>query len=80
MDVKLSVPKEPKEIKQWIQTQPRQGGRASGIDWDSINVWFGNQLPKYLWKVWQDELKPAGFNWQKFLKLLKYRIDRIILW
>jgi len=79
MRLNLYTPKEPKEIKKWIQNQSQQRD-SSEIDWASLNVWFGNKLPRFLWKEWQGELKPVGFNWQKFLKLLKYRTDAIILW
>jgi len=79
MKLNLSTPKEPVEIKEQIKTF-HQKYRNDSIDWASLNVWFGNQLPKYLWQEWKDKLKPAGFTWQKFLKLLKYRTDKIILW
>jgi hypothetical protein len=79
MNLNLSIPKEPKDVKEWINSFERRG-RTPGIDWASLNVWYGNQLPKYLWHEWKDELKQAGFNWQKFLKILKYRTDQIILW
>jgi len=79
MELNLSIPKEPITVKKWIQAQP-QYGQTPGIDWASLNVWFGNQLPKYLWREWKGELKRVGFNWQKFLKILKYRTDEIILW
>jgi len=75
----LNIPKEPQEVKDWIKNLEKYGG-SPGIDWDSLNVWYGNQLPKYLWRSWKDELIPRGFTWQKFLRLLKYRTDKIILW
>jgi len=37
-------------------------------------------MPKYLWDEWKGELKPRGFTWQKFLKLLSQRTDAILLW
>ena len=79
MKLNLSTPKEPVEVKEQIKAS-HQKYRSGSIDWASLNVWFGNQLPKYLWKEWKDKLKPSGFTWQKFLKLLKYRTDKIILW
>lgn len=75
----LPVPKEPQEVKEWIESLDKRKG-SPGIGWESLNVWYGNQLPKYLWKEWKDELGYRGFNWQKFLRLLKYRTDKIILW
>ena len=79
MKLNLSTPKEPVEIKEQIKMF-HQKYYSDSTDWTSLNVWFGNQLPKYLWKEWKDKLKPSGFTWQKFLKLLKYRTDAIILW
>jgi len=79
MKLNLSTPREPVEVKEQIKAS-HQKYRSGSIDWASLNVWFGNQLPKYLWKEWKDKLKPSGFTWQKFLKLLKYRTDKIILW
>ena len=79
MNLKLSKPKEPREVKKQIKLFYQKSYNGS-IDWASLNVWFGNQLPKYLWREWKDELKPAGFTWQKFLRLLKFRTDKIILW
>jgi hypothetical protein len=79
MKKKLFIPKEPKEVKEWIKSvESRTGG--PDVNWASLNVWYGNQLPKYLWKEWKGELKSNGFNWQKFLRLLKHRTDKIILW
>lgn len=75
----LNIPKEPQKVKAWIkELEKRKGG--PGIDWDSLNVWYGNRLPKYLWAEWRDNLVSRGLNWQKFLRLLKYRTDKIILW
>jgi hypothetical protein len=79
MNLNLPIPKEPEDVKEWIKSF-EQKGQTPGIDWASLNVWYGNQLPKYLWREWKSELKRVGFNWQKFLKILKYRTDRIILW
>lgn len=75
----LNIPKEPQEVKKYIKRLEKYGGNLR-IDWESLNVWYGNQLPKYLWKEWKEELVSRGFNWQKFLRLLKYRTDKIILW
>lgn len=54
--------------------------KTPGVKWDSLDVWYGNQLPKYLWGEWKGILKPRGFTWQKFLRLLKHRTDAILLW
>ena len=79
MKLNLLTPKEPAEIKKRIKSF-HQKSNSNSIDWAPLNVWFGNQLPKYLWREWKDKLKSSGFTWQKFLKLLKYRTDAIILW
>jgi len=79
MNLNLTIPKEPIAVKKLINLEPKRG-MSSGINWASLNVWYGNQLPKYLWLEWKSELKQSGFNWQKFLKILKYRTDQIILW
>ena len=50
------------------------------VKWENLNVWYGLELPKYLWSEWKDELKQTGFNWQTFLRLLKHRTDAILLW
>ena len=77
----LNVPKEPKDIKESIQKiESVTGSGSNPINWDSFNVWYGNKLPKHLWDEWKDELKPAGFTWQKFLKLLGRRTDAVLLW
>ena len=54
--------------------------KTPGVKWENLNVWYGNQLPKYLWNEWKDALKPRGFTWQKFLRLLKHRTDAVLLW
>jgi len=50
------------------------------INWDSFIVWAGNKLPKYLWDTWKADLKPRGFTWQKFMRLMRYRTDISVLW
>ena len=76
----LNIPQEPKHVKEWIRSVERANGKTPSVKWDSLNVWYGNQLPKYLWGEWKGILKPRGFTWQKFLRLLKHRTDVILLW
>ena len=76
----LEIPKEPKHVKNWIESIERGSTKTPGIKWDRLYVWYGNQLPKYLWDEWKRDLKPRGFTWQKFLKLLRYRTDAVLLW
>lgn len=76
----LHTPNEPKEVKNWIHSVEQISGKTPGNRWENLNVWYGNKLPKYLWAEWKNILKPQGFTWQKFLKLLRQRTDAILLW
>lgn len=76
----LPIPKEPQKVKEWIRSIEQMSSKTPGIKWENLNVWYGNQLPKYLWAEWKDHLKPRGFTWQKFLKLLRQRTDAVLLW
>jgi hypothetical protein len=74
----LKIPEEKEEIKRQIH-----GLRSAISDAekrDSLAVWFGNIIPKYLWESWKNELKKEGWNWQRFLKLLSYRTGDAILY
>lgn len=80
-DMALPTPKEPKHVKEWIKSVEQGTSKTSStINCDSLNVWYGNRLPKYLWDEWKNDLKPRGFTWQKFLKLLSHRTDAVLLW
>lgn len=76
----LSVPREPTEIKKQILELRGRMGSSGGIDYNSLAVWYGNRVPKYLWDTWKSELGKKGFTWQRFLKLMKYRTDDAFLW
>ncbi len=76
----LHIPKEPQEVKEWIRSIEKMSSKTPDAKWENLNVWYGNQLPKYLWAEWKDVLKPRGFTWQKFLKVLRQRTDTILLW
>ncbi len=78
--MKLHIPKESQQIKEWIKSVESLSPKTPGVKWDSLNVWYGNQLPKYLWEEWKKDLKVLGFTWQKFLKLLGHRKDLPLLW
>lgn len=78
--MKLNTPKEPQHVKEWIRSVEKMNSKDPKVNWENLNVWYGNQLPKYLWEEWKDELKPAGFTWQKLLRLLKHRTDAVLLW
>ena len=47
---------------------------------DALAIRYGNKLQKYLWNAWKDSLKRKDFTWQKFIKLLKYKTEDILLW
>lgn len=78
--MKLKIPEEPKEILVYMRSVSDQMKIGSSIDWDSFSVWAANKLPQYLWHEWKEELKPRGFTWQKFLKLLRTRTDTVLAW
>jgi len=80
MKEKIKIPNEPVELKERMQNWEYQGSSNPDIYWDSFVVWAGNQLPKYLWREWKEDLVTVGFTWQRFLKLLKFRTDKAILW
>lgn len=79
MSLRLEIPPESSELRDEVM-RLRDSLSGSGINWDPMAVWFGNKIPKYLWAHWKAELKPAGFTWQKFLRLLRYRTDGAVLW
>src|SRR5712692_1227509 len=77
----LPVPAEPKELKSWMRSLKETYLSDPSIDGgDSFVVWLGNKLPKYLWDAWKNDLKPIGFTWQKFMRLLHYRTDVGVMW
>jgi len=78
--MKLHIPKESPEVKKWMVWVESQTQNTPNIKWDALNVWYGNKLPKYLWDEWKDKLKPEGFTWQIFLKLIRHRTDKVVLW
>lgn len=80
MHIKLTTPEEPQEVKKFMMSLETTGFNGPDIEWDPLIVWYGNRLPKYLWDQWKDKLKPAGFTWQKFMRLLHYRTDISVLW
>jgi transposase len=80
MPVKIGIPEEPQDIKDYILRLRSRMEPSGGIDWDPLLVWAGNKIPQYLWNHWKRELSERGFTWQKFLRLLRYRTDDAILW
>jgi tetratricopeptide (TPR) repeat protein len=76
----LPVPPEPRDIKKWMRSLKESQFGDPTINWDSYVVWAGNKLPKYLWQSWKSNLKPAGFTWQKFMRVLRHRTDVGVMW
>ena len=76
--MKLSIPPEPKILKQQFIKQKRN----IGLKIDNLTAWFGNKLPSYLWREggWSKPLKAMGYNWQSFLKILALHKRDIIKW
>lgn len=80
MKRQLPVPPEPLDAKERILAVRARLGPGRDVDWDPLAVWFGNRIPSYLWRRWKAELTKEGFTWQRFLRLMKYRTDDLILW
>ena len=76
----LPIPREPKDILAYVRSVETQMSKGSDINWDSFSVWAANKLPQYLWNEWKDELKPQGFTWQKFSRLIRMRTDKMVGW
>lgn len=72
--MRLMIPPEPTILK------PRT--TTTTWDIDSLGMWFGNQLPRYLWKDagWSQPLKAEGYTWQSFLKVLSLHKKEMIQW
>ena len=45
----IRIPKEPKDIKDFIRSVKSDMGEGDDINWDSFSIWAMNKLPKYLW-------------------------------
>ena len=76
----LSFPPEPKDIKEFIICLRRNMKGGDDIDYDALAVWYLNKLPKYLWNMWKNSLTQYGYNWQKFLRVMKLHTNDVILW
>jgi len=78
----LTSPPEPEDIKKEILGLRSRTGSEMDIDWDSLAVWYGNRIPKYLWTEcgWKNILSKKGYTWQRFLKLMKYHTTDMVLW
>ncbi|MCC6014815.1 MAG: hypothetical protein LM564_03815 [Desulfurococcaceae archaeon] len=76
----LPRPEEPIQIKSKIKQLERIMCAENNADCNKVVVWSNNELPRYLWDQWSAELKKWGYDWQRFLKVLKLVTGDIILW
>lgn len=75
VDSFLQPPPEPLDIKKTLRSlYDAQGRRAKYI------VFAGNQLPKYLWDHWSEQLRKMGFKWQDILRSLSRNSDKALSW
>ena len=74
--MRLTIPPEPAIIR------PTTNTTTQTWDFDSLGLWFGNQLPRYLWHDadWATPLKAEGYTWQGFLKILSLHKKDMIRW
>ena len=71
----LQTPPEPLDIKKTLRTlYEAQGRKAKYI------VFAGNQLPKYLWDHWSEDLHRIGLKWQDILRSLSRNSDKALAW
>jgi len=76
----IYIPPEPKDIKEFITSVRNSIKSSDSIDADTLAVWYLNKLPKYLWSMWKEVLISRGYNWQKFLRVMKLHTNDVILW
>ena len=85
MGENLKIPPESEHVKNtalymWLEIGQTRLGDSPAIDPEREDVWSSKILPEYLWDQWEDELSKKGFTKRKFLRLMKYRTDDILLW
>lgn len=85
MEERLKVPTESEDVKNtvlymWIEIGHARLGENTAIDPERKDIWSGSTLPEYLWNIWKDELSRKGFTHHRFLRLMKYRTDDMLLW
>lgn len=66
---------EPTNIKQEVlklfSRHPEAREEGSHSVADPISYWYGNKLPRYLWKAgWGPSLKAAGLNEDRFMRVV----------
>ncbi len=85
MGERLKIPAESEAVKNvvlflWVEVGKARLGDSIPADPERKDIWSGSTLPEYLWDIWKDELGKKGFTHQKFLRLMKYRTDDMLLW
>jgi len=85
MGENLKIPPESEDVKNavlymWLEIGRVRLGDSTPIDSEREEIWSGKILPEYLWNHWGGELSKKGFTQRKFLRLMKYRTDDILLW
>jgi hypothetical protein len=71
--MQLERPAEPVHIKEEVlrlfQRHPESREEGGHSVADPISYWYGNKLPRYLWKSgWGPRLKQTGFNEDRFMR------------
>ena len=70
----LQPPPEPLEVKKTLRALLEARGKAKFI------VFAGNQLPKYLWDHWSEELHRMGLKWQDLLRSISRNSEKALAW
>jgi len=82
----LKIPPEVEDAKNlilymWVEIGHARLGDSVAVEPDSTDVYNSiNMLSQYLWKAWENELSKKGFTRRKFLRLMRYRTDDVLLW
>ncbi len=76
---------EPVELKEEIlrlfekHPEAREEGAHSVVD--PITYWYGNKLPRYLWKSgWGPKLKRLGYDEDRFMRTIGAHKAGFLLW
>ncbi|MGC8596357.1 MAG: hypothetical protein ACP5NY_00400 [Thermocladium sp.] len=74
----MEVPPEPLNIKEAIRQRVKLCG--SNDVCIRMAVWFGNQLPAYLWSNWRNQLIGRGVSWQGLLSVFRDHVNDVVKW
>lgn len=75
MELDLSIPEEPEELKREAiknieESEKKSEGRKRRINLEGLYSGIKKVPHSYLWEEWKEELKTKGIDWPKFLGLL----------